>query len=245
MPVPRFSSLEGFNRRLLGRCMERSAKGHYIKGEPEGQLFMEDRAAMLPLPDEPFEVVTYLRMRADKRGKVCLEGRHRYSSDPSLGGREVIVGKTASEVRVYTAAGDLVASHARVYGEAPSDSSDPAAQLPLLCMKQNGWPNSRVRSSMPGPLREAMDAMEKAERGSALRALRDAAAESGYANALSAAQASVEMLGCVDAAAVGVMARAAADGRGPVDYGQDVGLSDYDAAFGLLGGGAADGEARP
>lgn len=242
VPVPRFHSLESFNRRLLDRCMELSEeKGHYSKGVPESHLFMEDRAAMADLPGKPFEVVSYDRMRADKYGKVCLDGRHRYSSDPSLGGESVIVAKTADKVRIHTKDGELVAEHARAYGEAPSDSSDPSSQLALLCVKQNGWHNSRVRASMPDMLREAMDAMEKPERGAALRALRNASAESGYANAINAAVSSIEMLGCVDEAAVDVMARIAADDRAPITYDYETGLLDYDAALGMRG--AGDGEA--
>jgi len=237
VPVPRFDNIHSYNRRLLDRCMERSEKDHYIKGEPEIQLFVEDRLALRPLPEADFDVVSYEPMRTDKKGKVCLEEVHRYSSDPSLGDCDVIVGKTAWEVRVYTSGGELVATHPRAYGKAPSDSSDPAAQLELLCVKQNGWPNSRVRHEMPAALRDSMDAMEKAERGAALRALRDAARDSGYAHAIEAGRMSVEMLGHVDASAVDIMARGIADGRGPVTYDQDVGLSEYDAAFALSGGG--------
>jgi len=237
VPVPRFDNIHSYNRRLLDRCMERSEKDHYIKGEPEIQLFVEDRLALRPLPEADFDVVSYEPMRTDKKGKVCLEEVHRYSSDPSLGDCDVIVGKAAWEVRIYTSGGDLVATHPRAYGKAPSDSSDPAAQLELLCVKQNGWPNSRVRHEMPAALRDSMDAMEKAERGAALRALRDAARDSGYAHAIEAGRMSVEMLGHVDASAVDIMARGIADGRGPVTYDQDVGLSEYDAAFALSGGG--------
>lgn len=238
VPVPRFQSLGGFNARLLDRCMALSEeREHYSKGEPESRLFMEDRAAMADLPAKPFEVVSYDRVKADEYGKVCLDGRHRYSGDPALGGERVIVAKTADRVRIHDRDGALVAEHERAYGDAPTDSSDPSSQLALLCLKQNGWHNSRVRSGMPDALREAMDAMEKPERGAALRALRNASAESGYANAIDAAASSVEMLGCVDEAAVEVMARIAADERQPATYERDAGLGDYDAALGLKGAG--------
>ena len=231
VPVPRFDNLANFNRRLLDRCMQFSDKPHYQKGEPEAQLFMEDRLALYPLPTSEFEAVSYERMKTDKYGKVCLEGRHRYSSDPSLGKTTVIVGKGASEVRIYTCEGKLVATHERSYGDAPSDSSDPSAQLALLCAKQNGWRNSRVRASMPETLRGAMDSMEKAERGQALRTLRNVSVDSGYTNAINAAVSSLEMLGYIDPSAVCVMARIGADNREPITYEQEVGLCDYDAVF--------------
>lgn len=138
VPVPRFENLFDYNNGLLDRCMKRSEKNHYLKGEPEVQLFMEDRIAMHPLPSSSFDVVTYTRMKTDKYGKVCLEGRHRYSTDPSLGCTDVVVGKAAFEIRIYASDGELIATHNRAYGEVPTDSSDPSAQLSLLCVKQNG-----------------------------------------------------------------------------------------------------------
>lgn len=236
VPVPRFENIARYNNRLFERCMERSNKNHYSKNEPEIQLFIEDRVAMMPLPENPFNVVTYQHMKTDKYGKVCLEGNHRYSSDPSLGSSTVIVGKAAFEIYIYTTEGELIATHERAYGQAPSDSSDPAAQLALLCFKQNGWHNSRVRSSMPDSLRDAMDNMEKAERGVALRTLRNVATESGYANAIDAAATAIETLGHMDESSVEILAKAALDSRIPIAYDQEVGLSDYDIAFEMNGG---------
>ena len=41
VPVPRLTSVESYNARLMGRCMELSRKPHWRKGEPEEQLFVE------------------------------------------------------------------------------------------------------------------------------------------------------------------------------------------------------------
>ena len=53
VPVPRIDSLPAYNKRILGRCLDRAGKDHYLKGEPERQLFMEDCVAMADLPAKP------------------------------------------------------------------------------------------------------------------------------------------------------------------------------------------------
>ena len=238
VPLPRFENICAYNKRLLDRCMARSEKNHYAKGEPEIQLFVEDSFALRPLPEKEFDVVSYETVKTDKYGRICLEGRHRYSSDPSLGLSKVVVGKAAFEVRIYTLDGALVATHRRAYGAVPTDSEDPLSQLGLLCLKPGGWQNSVVRHSLPDALREALDGLDGQDRTSALRALRDISAELGYEHAVAGMLASTESLGQVDAASSEIMARALADRRERIVYDEEVGLGDYDVAFSAKGGGA-------
>jgi len=117
-----------YNAKLPGMCMA-LAKEHYLKGEGEDELFAEDGLAMGGLPDRPFDVVRYERPKADKKGKVRLDGRHWYSSDPSLADRELVAAMRATTVTLYTSGGELVCEHPRAYGPAPTDTSDPASQL--------------------------------------------------------------------------------------------------------------------
>ena len=241
VPLPRFDDLRAYNGRLLDRCMALADKEHYVKGEPESQLFVEDRFALLPLPEAPFKAVTWQRMKADKYGNVVLDGRHRYSSAPELGGRELIVGKCALDVEIYTPDGARVATHRRAYGDRPTESVEPASQLPLLCRKPAGWPNSRVRASLPDGLREWMDGLEAEPRKEALRVMRDVAAESGYGPAVEAMARIVGVGNAPDRASVTVLAAGICNGRGVVEYGEAVDMAAYDAAFSLVGG-DGDGE---
>lgn len=97
----------------------------------------------MPLPPRRLEAVTYSRHVADKYGNVVLDGRHRYSCDPSLAGQELIVGAGAFEVSVFDPRDTLVATHERGYGNRPTESVDPVSQLALLARKPGGWPNSK------------------------------------------------------------------------------------------------------
>ena len=85
---------------------------------------------MAGLPEAAFAVVRYAHCKADKQGKVCVDGPHRYSTDPSLAGRRVIVGLGATAVTVYTESGELVCEHERQYGPAPRTRRTPRASCP-------------------------------------------------------------------------------------------------------------------
>ena len=188
VPVPRMDDPAAYNRRLLAKCEGLSeGKEHYLKGAPEGELFLDDSLALRGLPEKPYDVVRYEVRRTDKKGKFTLGGKHRYSTDPSLALSEVTVGLRAWTVEVYDRGGAKVCVHARAYGDAPTDTCDPARQLALLCRKPGAWQNSEVRASLPDRLRAyADDIAAGGDVRPFLRLLRDEAAGVGYAVALEA-----------------------------------------------------------
>lgn len=180
VPMPRIDNVRAYNKRLLGKCMARAGKPHYLKGEPESQLFMEDAFAMADLPPKPFRVVRVGSAKADKHGDAIVDGRHRYPLGPERGQRRVIVELGAFEALFYEPDGSPIATFERAYVDAPTGASDPMSQLALLCRKPGGWRNSAVRASIPESLSRAMDAMGKADRGAMLRMMRDVSSSSGF-----------------------------------------------------------------
>lgn len=236
VPLPQIWNLRTFNEKLLARCMARSDKPHYAKGESERQLFCEDAFALLDLPAAEFKAMSYKRMRADKYGNITLDGRHRYSSAPELGGAELIVGKGAFDVEIYDEQGELVVAHERAWGEMPTETVEPASQLALLCRKPAGWPNSRVRATLSDDLRAWMDAMDEEQRRSALRIMRDAAAESGYGPMVAAMERTSALGQSPDRASVLLVASGICNGRDVISYEEKVDLAAYDSAFSTAGG---------
>ncbi len=230
VPVPRVTSMDAYNAKLPAMCMG-LCKDHYIKGEPEGQLFMEDRLAMAGLPPKPFEAVRYERPTADKQGKVKLDGRHSYSTDPSLAGCELIAALGATKVTVYTASGEFVCEHERAYGAGPTDTCDPASQLAVLAVKAGGWVNSRVRFAVPDDLREHMDSLPKPDLRAELRMMRDQCALTGWDATVAAMEAALAATGRIDAASVSVAAARIAGGS--IVYDEPVDLSEYDRMAGI------------
>ena len=228
VPVPRLQNMGRYNARLLGKCAG-LAKEHYIKGVPENKLFAEDKAAMLGLPETSFNVVRYMTARADKQGKVQVDGRHFYSTDPALAGAEVIVALGATTVDVFTTDGELVCTHERRYGSAPTDSTNPASQLPLLAVKLGAWANSQVRASIPDSLREYMDSQGKRDLAGSLRIMRDQVEASGWDAAVDAMEVALESTGRVGAASVAVAAARSVGGA--LTYDEPVDLAAYDEAI--------------
>ena len=94
---------------------------------------------MSGLPPAPFAAVRYEVRKADKLGKVRVDGPHLYSSDPSLAGRELVCGIGTTTVTVATRDGAVVAEHPRAYGIAPTETANPASQLALLCARPGAW----------------------------------------------------------------------------------------------------------
>lgn len=225
VPVPRFHGVESFNRRLLDRCYALS-KPHYLKGEDERQLFVEDSVAMAGLPEVAFTVVRYVHCKADKQGKICVDGPHRYSTDPSLAGRRLIIGLGATAVAVYTESGEFVCEHERRYGSAPTDTTNPASQLPLLTMKLGAWRNSGVRDAIPDDLRDYMDGLGRSDLGGSLKVMRDQVDQHGWDAAVGAMETALRLTGRLDEASV-AMAAARAEG-GSISYDEPVDLSVYD-----------------
>lgn len=238
VPMPQIWNLKTYNEKLLARCMALSDKPHYIKGERERELFVEDAFALTELPSSPFKAMSYKRMRADKYGNITLDGRHRYSSAPEFGSAELIVGKGAFDVEIYDAEGALIATHERAWGDRPTESVEPASQLSLLCRKPAGWPNSRVRADLADDLRAWIDGMDDEERRGALRIMRDVAAESGYAPMIGAMERMHALGTAVNRASVSLLAAEICNGRNVVDYEDAIDLSAYDAAFSMIGGNA-------
>ena len=233
VPVPRIGGTDIYNRHLLDRCMRLSEQKHWRKGEPEVRLFAEDRAAMAGLPEKPFDVVRYVRPKADKYGKVRIEGKHLYSSDPALAGATLIVGLGATDVRIYDEEGTFVCSHERAYGDAPSDSSQPASQIATLCRKPGGWANSTVRACMPDTLRSHLDGKDRSDLRASLRTMRDEVAVHGWDATVAAMEMALVATGRVDAASVAVAAARCAGGA--IAYDEPVDLSEYDRALGIGG----------
>lgn len=234
VPVPRVWSLEGYNARLLDRCMAMSDKAHYAKGAAESELFAEDRLALGGLPDKPFSCARIATARTDKKGKFELDGPHRYSTSPELARATVTLRVSALSVEVYDGNGAPVCKHARAYGDAPTDTTDPASQLSALIVKANGWRNSRVRAALPGGLRDHMDSLGKQDLRAELRLMRGECARTGWDSAVAAMAAALEATGRVDEASVSMAAARAAGGS--VEYAEPLDLSEYDRLSGMAKG---------
>lgn len=181
VPVPSVWDLAALDQRLAVSSLGLSdGRARCSKGVLEGELSLDDSLALLGPQGRPHGVVRHGRRRADKQGKFTL-GVHRYSSDPALAGRDLVVGLRAPSVDVYDPDGTPVATHPRAYGDAPTDTSDPARRLPLPCPGPAARTGSPVGAGMPAALRDHADALAASgDAGPLLRTLRDGAGGGGH-----------------------------------------------------------------
>jgi len=116
VPVPRVESLAALNAQLEVRCRER--QGARLRGHEEsiGERLARDRAAMLPLPDAPYEACETRGARVSSLSLVRYRGSD-YSVPVAYGHREVVVRGHVEEVVIACGAA-VIARHRRSYEHA-------------------------------------------------------------------------------------------------------------------------------
>ena len=113
VPVPQVDSLESLNAELREHCLADLAERTRGKPAPKGQLLLEDQAAFLPLPKQPFEARRIVPASADSQSLVRFDTND-YSVPVKYAHRKLIVVATVEEVRlVYE--DRLVARHRRCW----------------------------------------------------------------------------------------------------------------------------------
>jgi transposase len=132
VPIPRAGSWEELNTRLEAECRkrrERRLRGHT---ETIGERFGRDRAALLPLPSEPYEACEKISARVSSLSLVRYRAND-YSVPTEYGHRQVWVKGYVHEV-VIACASEVIARHKRSY-EREAVVFDPLHYLALLEQK--------------------------------------------------------------------------------------------------------------
>lgn len=111
VPVPRVKSLADLNRRLEEADRRDLARHIGARRQTVGAMGEIDRAALRPLPAEPFDAARVVPVRVDRKARVCVRQSF-YSVPARFAGRRLParIGGTRIEV---TDAGRVVASHER------------------------------------------------------------------------------------------------------------------------------------
>lgn len=186
VPVPHINEIEKYNQKLLARHEKKASELHYKKQIPIRELFEEDRKALLMLPPKRFDVCRYEWLKADGYGKVCMDGKHFYSTRPENANKQVLVGIRAHTVDILTEGGQVVTTHRRAYGENRTDISDYSTTLAVLMKNSGAWRNSGLRRETPDALRAYMDAQPKEKLKDCLRIMNELTNQYGFQAAASA-----------------------------------------------------------
>ncbi len=140
VPVPEVASLVALNETLAERCrvdLEHRTRG---KSGTKGELLVEDQAAFLPVPKQPFEARRIEQASADSQSLVRFD-TNSYSVPVKYGHRKVTVVATVEEVRlVYE--DRLIARHRRCW-QREQYIYEPVHYLALLERKPGGFDHAR------------------------------------------------------------------------------------------------------
>ena len=191
VPVPTYHDIEEYNRTLLDQHGKKAAENHYKKGDVIAELFEEDRRHFLSLPVKPFNVCRYEVCRADGYGKICLDGRHYYSTKPENHNKRVMIGIRAHYIDVLEPNGELLVRHMRQYGDTRTDLSDYSTSLEMLSKNIGAWDNSGFRKDAPELIRDYIDSQPRTERKSCIRLLNDLSKKYGFQAAVDALEMAV------------------------------------------------------
>jgi transposase len=191
VPVPSFQDLTAYNRMLLDLHREKASEIHYKKGKKIADLFLEDRKSLRELPRQPFRVCRYEWLKADGYGKICLDGKHFYSTKPENSWQQVLVGIYADHIDILKEDGSKITSHERIFGSNRTDSSDYSTTLSTLMKNPGAWGNSGLRKETPHILRDYMDQLDRKECRKHLHTLHDLSEYYGLETAMAAMERSI------------------------------------------------------
>lgn len=238
VPVPHFTEIRRYNRKLLLMHEKKSSELHYKKQVPIGELFEEDRKALLMLPPKRFNVCRYEWLQADGYGKICMDGKHFYSTAPENAKKKVLVGIRAHTIEILTESGQVVTTHKRAFGNGRTDTSDHSTTLAVLMKNAGAWENSGLRRETPDALRAYMDSLPKGKLKDCLRIMNELTGQYGFPAAVSAMEMACAR-GKINICDASVLA-ARITGYGiDTPPGTGLSLAVYDAAFLGEGGDAS------
>ena len=191
VPVPRYHDIEEYNRGLLELHKIKASELHYKKEVLISELFEEDRKHLLVLPAKPFNVCRYETYKADGYGKICIGGKHHYSTKPENHNKRVMVGIRAHYIDILEPDGKLLVRHMRQYGDSRTDSSDFSTSLDMLAKNIGAWDNSGFRKDAPDMIREYIDKQTRKERKSSVQLLSDLSRQYGFDAAVNALETAI------------------------------------------------------
>lgn len=221
VPLPRVRSLAELNRRLEAADRTDLARHIAARRATVGAMGATDRAALRPLPADPFDAARLVSVRVDTKARVCVRQSF-YSVPARFAGRMLLarIGGTAIEL---VEAGRVVASHERSVVRG-SQTLVLDHYLEILARKPGALPGSLalVQAREVGALTAAHERFWTRAR----RRLGDAGGTRALIEvlllhrglpfpAVHAALETVNGTGSVDPDLVAIEARRIAEGRGP------------------------------
>lgn len=171
IPEPVINDLESYNETLWSLAEQDRQRNHYEKGVLIADLFQEDQAQLLMLPNKAFEVCRYVRAKADSYGKVSIDNGL-YSTSPRFAKSEVWARLTYDEVHILDDEYSLIVSHRRLYGK-EKESMKWQPYLSLMAKRPMALKYTSFYHQLPIEWQEYLFQCKTEEKQASLRLLAD------------------------------------------------------------------------
>lgn len=194
VPIPKFDNLEEYNKQTFKRCDQDNLRNHYQKNEPFSMLFEDEKKACIPLPPIELDICSFKSVRINGYGKFTLNnGKHTYSSTPSLAGKQVMVCKRAHDITVLDENMRDLVRHKRLYGDMKQESMDWIPYLKQLSRHPMALKYTGIFNLLPDSVKDWMGGLKRSECGQVLKVLSKLTDESDFETAVQAFDRSVRM----------------------------------------------------
>ncbi len=187
VPVPRFESLQDFNRKLLQKCDLDMQREHYLHNSTIAKLFKEDKSALLSLPSVSYDVCQYISVHTNAYAKFSLNnGTHTYSTAPRYPSSTVLVKITAHEVIPLDDSQREIVRHRRLYGSTKQESMNWIPYLTQLSRRPGALKYSGIYGMLPDPLKNYLEGCKKSEQGKVLAGIARLCSSNSFEQAVEA-----------------------------------------------------------
>ncbi|HIE12988.1 MAG TPA: IS21 family transposase, partial [Desulfotomaculum sp.] len=152
VPVPGFAGWEQINADLWQRAEEDMHRPHYEKHCQIAELWVEEKAKLLPLPGVPFEVVRVETATVDKYARIRFDGDH-YDLPRGNPGEVVLLKVYWDRIEILNGSLQLLSICGRPYS-AKEALIDWVAHLELFRRKPRALAYSSLVNHLPAALKE-------------------------------------------------------------------------------------------
>ena len=168
VPVPTITSFDDYNDWLFDWCETDAERDHYKYKIPIQELWEEDYAQLLRLPEYPFSVFRYEALSVNKSGFAVID-TNRYGLSPTLAG-ETVQAKIFFDHVEFFYDHQLVGRYPRSY-KTNDEVYDWRQYITTLCKKPGAVEHTRFFQQMPEAWQEYLRPLKSKERKSALQLL--------------------------------------------------------------------------
>jgi len=192
VPIPRFDDLEEYNHQLLDKCTSYFGRKNYRMKVPISELYIDDIAALNPLPEVEFNVATIRKRKVDCLGKIVVDGKYSYFAGPDFVYKTIQVRQTYNKFELIDVHGKEIVKYDRLYGEPGQEQIRWEDYLPIIIDKPNSLRNLSINKLFSKSLKTYILALNTTDKKEFLKGMYDVCQESDFSTAVSIAEVAAE-----------------------------------------------------